>query len=120
MHRELERFSEINIVDVLKVREVRATLILFATITIFLLCWFPAVIIMIVHKIRPILGTTTELFLVFTLLKIYSMINPILYAFTIKDMRKAFKLLMSKITCFMGTGNGLSGRNTGLSASTQL
>lgn len=51
----------------------------------------PAVLILVVHKIRPILGTVSEMFLVCTLLLFYSMINPVIYAFTLKDIRKALK-----------------------------
>lgn len=80
--------------EMLKIREVRATLILFLTVSIFLLCWVPAVLILVVHKIRPILGSVTEMFLVCTLLNVYSMINPVVYVFTLKDIRKAFKRLV--------------------------
>lgn len=98
----MEDSGDIRFSEVLKVREVRATLILFLTVIIFLLCWVPAVLILVVHKIRPILGTVTEMFLVCTVLKIYSMINPVLYAFTLKDIRKAFRRFLyncSNIIC---------------------
>lgn len=100
MQKELEDSGGLS--EMLKVREVRATLILFLTVIVFLLCWVPAVLILVVHKIRPILGSVTEMFLVYTLLKVYSMINPVIYAFTLKDIRKAFKRLVCghcKIMC---------------------
>lgn len=95
----------------LKVREVRATLILFLTVIIFLLCWVPAVLILVVHKIRPILGTVTEMFLVCTLLIGYSMINPVIYVFTLKDIRKAFKKFVSCESKGCGKGMNLEGNN---------
>ncbi|XP_063705846.1 adenosine receptor A2b-like [Culicoides brevitarsis] len=96
VQRELENAGDLRLSDMLKVREVRATLILFFTVIVFLLCWVPAVVILIVHKIRPILGSVTEMFLVCTVLKVYSMINPVIYAFTLKDIRRALKRFLCR------------------------
>uniref|UniRef100_A0A336LPQ7 CSON000462 protein n=1 Tax=Culicoides sonorensis TaxID=179676 RepID=A0A336LPQ7_CULSO len=99
MQREMEESGDIRFSEMLKIREVRATIIIFLTVIIFLLCWLPVVLILVVHKIKPIIGSLDEIFLVFTLLKIYSMINPVVYAFTLKDIRKPFVLLVKRVFC---------------------
>lgn len=81
----------------LKLREVRVTLLMFVTMLTFVCCWIPVVLVVMVFRNDPNFGKV-EILITYALPKIYSMINPIFYAYTIKGVRNAFKRLVAKIT----------------------
>lgn len=80
----------------LKVREVRVTLLMFVTMSTFVCCWIPVVLVVMIFRDDPNFGKT-EILITYALPKIYSMVNPIFYAYTIKNVRMALKRLVSKI-----------------------
>lgn len=83
-------------VGLLKVREVRVTLLMFSTVLSFALCWLPCTIVVFLYRDEPNLGTENIL-IAYIFPKFYSLVNPIFYAYTIKDVRKAFKQTFKEI-----------------------
>lgn len=79
----------------LKLREVRVTLLMFVTMVTFVCSWIPVVLVVMVFKDDPNFGKV-EILSTYALPKVYSMINPIFYAYTIKGVRNALKRLRSK------------------------
>ncbi|XP_063706355.1 type-1 angiotensin II receptor A-like [Culicoides brevitarsis] len=69
-------------------REVRATLILFLTILLFLLVWIPAPVGFIIYRYFPSYGSLNLGIAVLLCMQLNSMINPFLYARNIKNSRK--------------------------------
>lgn len=91
-----ENREENAVIGLLKVREVKVTCIMFATVVSFVLCWTPCIIIVLMYNGYPNVATT-EILASYMFPKFYSMINPIFYAYAIKNVRKAFKRNLGKI-----------------------
>lgn len=72
----------------ISVREVRATLILFLSIFLFLLMWVPGPIGYVIYAYFPEHGTLNLGISVVLLFQLNSMVNPFLYARSIKDADK--------------------------------
>lgn len=87
-----------NMIGFLKVREVRVTLLMFMTIITFVCCWIPVLLVVQLYSTEPNSGYE-KILITYALPKIYSMINPIFYAYTIQNIRKAFRNLIATIRC---------------------
>lgn len=87
---------ESAVIGILKVREVKVTCVMFTTVVSFILCWIPCIIIVIFNTREPN-KVETDILVSYIFPKIYSMINPIFYAYAIKNVRKAFKRNVRKI-----------------------
>lgn len=74
------------------------TLLMFSTVVSFALCWFPCIVIVALYRNEPNLGTESIL-VAYIFPKFYSLINPLFYCYTIKDVRKAFKETIKEIFC---------------------
>lgn len=78
--------QEKAVIGLLKVREVKVTCIMFATVLSFLLCWTPCIIIATVYNNRPNV-VTIEILTSYVFPKFYSMINPSeLFSLVVKDI----------------------------------
>lgn len=82
----------------------RVTLLMFSTVLSFALCWLPCTIVVFMYRDEPNLGTGSIL-IAYVFPKFYSMINPVFYAYTIKDVRKALKTTLKEIFCMVETRN---------------
>lgn len=90
--------EEGKVIGFLKVREVRVTLLLFVTIITFVCCLIPVLFVVQLYSTTPDAGYG-KILITYSLPKIYSMINPIFYAYTIENIRKAFKTFIATICC---------------------
>lgn len=69
----------------INVRELRATLILFVSILLFLLIFIPFYVAYIIYKLNPHMLSLPLLWSVYLMIQLNSMVNPFLNARTIKD-----------------------------------
>ncbi|XP_063706406.1 adenosine receptor A3-like [Culicoides brevitarsis] len=81
--------KENTVIGLLKVREVKVTCIMFATVMSFVLCWTPCIIVVFFFNHKPN-EVTKPILIAYLFPKFYSMINPIFYAYAIKNVRLAF------------------------------
>lgn len=82
-------------------REIRATLILLFTVTIFTVIWTPVIFLRMV-QVYDVFGgvikvTETSIYTIYTMIHTHSVINPFLYIFTIKHHKQAFRKLLARV-----------------------
>lgn len=82
----------------ISIREVRATLILFLTIFLFLAMWIPSVTSYVMTKLSPEKSSLLMILIHLLLYQLNSMVNPLLFARTIKDANKIFSRWTSSLT----------------------
>lgn len=83
----------------IKTREIRSTLLFLLIITFALLAFLPGSINTIVNTVQPDTFSMAARLVCYLLLTINSIVNPILYAFNIKNIKVAAKKLFRRIFC---------------------
>lgn len=82
-----------------KVREVRTTIILFITVTLFLLAWVPGMFLSTLLYVFPEFATLEGILTVCALSQLNSMVNPFLYARNIKNADEILKHWVKRALC---------------------
>lgn len=91
--------AEMGRVKVRKIKEIRTTILMLITVTLFVICWLPSVISLVFlvlarHLVQPYMRTA-----VFVLYSLNSTINPFLYAFHISRLKKRLKEIWNFFLC---------------------
>ncbi|XP_063706404.1 adenosine receptor A3-like [Culicoides brevitarsis] len=75
-----------------RVREIRTTLLMFATVFLFILCWLPwPIILNITRRFYPEMNYAHSAMVCYTFVSLNSMINPFLYVYHIEKWRESAK-----------------------------
>lgn len=85
-----------NIFRGINIRELRATLILFVSILLFLLIFVPMSIVLLIFKLKAGIMSLASLLSIYLMFQLNSLLNPFLNVRTIKD---ADLLLLEWIKC---------------------
>lgn len=83
----------------LKRKELKSTLLILLVVTCSVVAFLPSTIHVIVISINKKLFRPQDRLMIYVFLTINSVIDPILYAFNIKNIRHAAKKLMYRIFC---------------------
>lgn len=79
-----------------KRREIRTTIILFAAVLLYFICWIPGVILIVLLMIEPKRVRVSCILTVYILTHINSAIDPFLYAYNLKGAKGVVKKLMKR------------------------
>ena len=85
-------------------KEIRAARSLSTTVGVFALCWLPLNIHYLLVYFRPEIGVHQPIWLVdvaILLSHANSMINPIIYAFHLRDIRTSFRKMFKQLKTFL-------------------
>lgn len=82
----------------ISIREIRATLIMFLAIFLFLAMWIPSVTSYVMTKLCPEKSSLTMILAHLLLYQLNSMVNPLLFARSIKDTNEILSRWTSSMT----------------------
>lgn len=95
-----EKFTRKSISNTsIKTREIRSSLLFLLIVTFALLAFLPGSLNTIANTIQPETFSMAARVVCYLLLTINSIVNPIFYAFNIKNIQVAAKTLFRKIVC---------------------
>lgn len=81
-----------------RTREIRTTVILFATVILYAICWIPGVILLFCFLRDPHSVSFTGILIVYILNHINSAVDPFLYAYNLRGARAAVRRLIRRTT----------------------
>lgn len=94
------------------IREIRATLILFVTICLFLAMWLPGIIAYVVFKHYPEKSSLLLIMIQVLMFQLNSMLNPFLFVRAIKDVKIMCKKWIKWTSYMKGSESNESNKST--------
>lgn len=93
----------------IKTREIRSTLLLLLIVTFALLAYLPGSLNTIANTVQPDTFSMAARLVCYLLLTINSIVNPVFYAFNIKNIRQAARRLFRRIILCQDVPNSTKG-----------